>query len=58
MTKISVQFLISGQFQASFKISRISGISGQLGALHFSVHNSQKHYRTLHCTYDIMHFQV
>jgi len=33
MTKISGQFLISGQFQASFKISGISGISGQLGAL-------------------------
>ena len=33
MTKISGQFLISGQFQGSFKISGISGISGQLGAL-------------------------
>jgi len=33
MTKISGQFLILGQFQDNFKIS---GISGQLGALHFS----------------------
>jgi len=33
MTKISRQFLISGQFQDNFKISGISGISGQLGAL-------------------------
>ena len=30
MTKISGQFLISGQFQDNFEIS---GISGQLGAL-------------------------
>ena len=30
MTKMSRQFLISGQFQDNFKIS---GISGQLGAL-------------------------
>jgi len=30
MTKISGQFLISGQFQYNFEIS---GISGQLGAL-------------------------
>ena len=33
MTKISGQFLISGQFQDNFKISGISEISGQLGAL-------------------------
>jgi len=33
MTKISGQFLISGQFQDNFKISGISRISGQLGAL-------------------------
>jgi len=33
MTKISGQFLISGQFQDNFKISGISGIWGQLGAL-------------------------
>ena len=33
MTKISGQFLISGQFQDNFEISGISGISGQLGAL-------------------------
>jgi len=33
MTKISGQFLISGQFQDNFKISGKSGISGQLGAL-------------------------
>jgi len=33
MTKISGQYLISGQFQDNFKISGISGISGQLGAL-------------------------
>jgi len=33
MTKISGQFLISGQLQDSFKISGISEISGQLGAL-------------------------
>jgi len=33
MTKISGQFLISGQFQDYVKISGISGISGQLGAL-------------------------
>jgi len=33
MTKISGQFLISGQFQDNFKISGISGISEQLGAL-------------------------
>jgi len=32
MTKISGQFLISGQFQNMFKISGISGISGQLAA--------------------------
>jgi len=31
MSKISGQFLISGQFQ---DICEISGISGQLGALH------------------------
>ena len=44
MTKISGQFLISGQFQDSFKISGISGISGQLGALqsaHLSIHRLQ-----------------
>ena len=33
MTKISGQFLISEQFQDNFKISGISEISGQLGAL-------------------------
>jgi len=33
MAKISGQFLISGQFQDNFKISGLSGISGQLGAL-------------------------
>jgi len=33
MSKLSGQFLISGQFQDIFKISGISGISGQLGAL-------------------------
>jgi len=32
MSKISGQFLISGQFQ---DICEISGISGQLGALHY-----------------------
>ena len=37
MTKISGQFLISGQFQDSFKISGISGISGQLGALKYMI---------------------
>ena len=31
MSKISGQFLISGQFQDSFEISGIPGISGQLG---------------------------
>jgi len=33
MTKISGQFLISGQFKKSFEFSGISGISGQLGQL-------------------------
>ena len=33
MTKISEQFLISGQFQDIFEIAGISGISGQLGHL-------------------------
>ena len=33
MTEISRQFLISEQVQDNFKISRISGISGQLGTL-------------------------
>ena len=36
MTKISGQFLISGQFQDTFNISGISGISGQLGALNLT----------------------
>jgi len=37
MTKISGQFLISGQFKNNFKISGISRISGQLGALKYLV---------------------
>jgi len=41
MTKISGQFLISGQFRDNFKISGISGISGQLGALSNLWHQQQ-----------------
>jgi len=44
MTKISGQFLISGQFQDNFKISGISGISGQLGALNFHSNGCSKPY--------------
>jgi len=45
MSKISGQFLISGQFQDICKISGISVISGQLGALkitHMHTHTKSR----------------
>jgi len=42
MTKISGQFQISKQYQDNFEIS---GISGQLGPLHCTLHCTM-----LHCT--------